>query len=255
MTRDGAVAWLRFNRPAVLNAVDEAMAVGFRDGCRAVAEDGGFRVLVLAGNGRSFMAGGDLGRFHAAPERAPETAGAIISALHEGLTILDTLAIPVIVSVQGPVAGAGFSVVTAADLCIAADNASFTLAYARIGATLDGSASYNLPRLIGQRRALELALLADTIDAPTALGYGIVNRVVPLEALEVETRRLAERLAAGPTAALGRIRRLIRESWEHNLEDQLALEKANFRAAAATEDFREGIAAFAAKRRPAFSGR
>ena len=255
LIKEGPIAWLRFNRPSVLNAVDEATAIAFRDGCHAVSSDLGLRALVIEGNGRAFMAGGDLARFHADPGLASDTAAVIIEALHAGLLILDSLSIPVIASVQGPAAGAGFSVAAAADLCIAADNASFTLAYARIGATPDGSASYHLPRLVGLRRALELALLADTIDAATALTYGIVNRVVPLDSLQDETRRLAERLASGPTVAYGRIRRLMRDSWTRTLDDQLALEKLNFEATAKTDDFREGVGAFIAKRRPIFHGR
>lgn len=254
LTRDGAVAWVRFNRPAALNALDEDTATAFRDACRAVAGDSEVRALVIAGQGRGFMAGGDLARFGADPDRAPEVASAIIGPLHEALLTLDALSVPVIASVHGPVAGAGFSVATAADLCIAADDARFTLAYARIGATPDGSGSYHIPRLVGLRRALELALLADTIDAAEALRIGLVNRVVPAAALEEETKALAGRLAAGPTAAYARIRRMMRDSWGADLGQCLDVEHDNFRASAATADFREGVAAFLGKRPARFQG-
>jgi 2-(1,2-epoxy-1,2-dihydrophenyl)acetyl-CoA isomerase len=252
--KDGAIVWLRFNRPEVLNALDQATAESFRDACLGVASDKEARVLIIAGRGRGFMAGGDVSKFSAEPDRAGEIAGNMIEALHNGLEVLDSLTIPVIASVQGPVAGAGFSLAAAVDLCIAADNASFTLAYARIGATPDGSGSWNLPRLVGQRRALQLALLAESIDAATARDIGIVNYIVPAADLESETRQLAGRLASGPTAAYGRIRHMMRQSWKHDLAEQLAIEKRNFQDSTLTSDFREGVQAFMQKRRAVFLG-
>lgn len=258
LSREGAVAWIRLNRPAVLNALDESMAAALRDACRSVAAEGPegpTRVLVIAGNGRGFLAGGDLGRFNADPMAAPEVAGTIIDALHEALRLLDGLDVPVLASVHGPVAGAGMSLACAADLCIAADDAKFTMAYARIGATPDGSGTYHLPRLVGLRRALELAMLSDIVGAEEALRLGLVNKVVPAASLEAETRALAERLAAGPTRSYAGIRHLMRQSWTASLDRQLDAESERFRATAATEDFREGIAAFLAKRKPVFRGR
>ena len=258
LIREGAVAWIRFNRPTVLNALDEPTAAALRDACRSVAEEGGrgpTRVLAIAGNGRGFMAGGDVGRFNDDPASAPEVAGAIIAHLHESLRILDRLDVPVLAAVHGPVAGAGMSLACAADLCIAADDARFTMAYARIGATPDGSGSYHLPRLVGLRRAMELAMLSDVIDAAEALRVGLVNRVVPAAALAGEAAALAARLAAGPTAAYAGIRHLLRQSFARTLDGQLDAERDRFLATAETADFREGIAAFVAKRKPDFTGR
>ncbi|CAO3435196.1 enoyl-CoA hydratase/isomerase family protein [Azospirillum doebereinerae] len=258
LSREGAVSWIRLNRPTVLNALDEGMAAAFRDACRSVAEEGPggpTRVLVIAGNGRGFLAGGDVSRFNDDPAAAPEVVTTIIDSLHEALRILDKLDVPVLASVHGPVAGAGMSLACAADLCIAADDAKFTTAYARIGATPDGSGTYNLPRLVGLRRAMELAMLADIVGADEALRLGIVNKVVPAAALAEETRALAERLAAGPTVSYAGIRHLLRQSWTASLDQQLDAERARFRATAGTEDFREGIAAFLAKRKPVFRGR
>jgi len=255
LTRDGAVAWLRLNRPTVLNALDEDTAAAFRDACRRVSGDPSVRVLVLAGQGRGFMAGGDLARFRADPEHGPDTAATIIGALHEALLILEQLHAPVVASVHGPVAGAGMSLAAAADLCIAADDAKFTLAYARIGATPDGSGTYHLPRLVGLRKAMELAMLADTVDAQEALRIGLVNRVVPAASLADETTALAARLAAGPTRSYAHIRRLLRRSWTATLAEQLDAECHAFCASAATEDFKEGITAFFEKRGANFHGR
>ncbi|WP_042697790.1 enoyl-CoA hydratase/isomerase family protein [Azospirillum sp. B506] len=258
LVREGAVTWIRLNRPDVLNALDEPTAAAFLDACRGVAEEDGAgptRVLVIGGNGRGFMAGGDVGRFNDDPAAAPGIAGAIISHLHEALRILDRLDLPVLASVHGPVAGAGMSLASAADLCIAADDAKFTMAYARIGATPDGSGSFHLPRLVGLRRAMELAMLSDVIDAAEALRIGLVNRVVPAASLVEETAALAQRLAAGPTVAYAGIRHLMRQSFDRTLDQQLDAERDHFLATATTDDFREGISAFVAKRRPAFTGR
>lgn len=258
LTGDNAVSWIHLNRPAVLNALNEDMAVALRDACQAVADlaaRGETRVLVIAGHGRGFMAGGDLGRFNADPAAAPAVAGTIIDALHDGLRILDRLDIPVVAAVHGPVAGAGMSLACAADLCIAADNATFTMAYARIGATPDGSGTHSLPRLVGLRKAMELAMLSDSIDAAEAFRLGLVNRVVAAGDLGREAGALAERLAAGPTAAYAGIRHLMRQSWVTPLDRQLDAERERFVATAATDDFREGVAAFLAKRKPSFKGR
>jgi len=255
---EGAVTWLRLNRPGVLNALDEPTAAAFLDACRSVADEGGrgpTRVLVIAGNGRGFMAGGDVGRFNDDPAAAPAVAGAIIAHLHEALRVLDRLDVPVLASVHGPVAGAGMSLASAADLCIAADDAKFTMAYARIGATPDGSGSFHLPRLVGLRRAMELAMLSEVIDAAEALRIGLVNRVVPAAALAEETAKLAGRLAAGPTVAYAGVRHLMRQSFDRTLDQQLDAERDRFLATAATSDFIEGVSAFIAKRRPDFTGR
>ena len=255
MDRDGAVVRLRLNRPAVLNALDEATAQAFLAAVRAVADDAEARVLVISGNGRGFMAGGDLGRFRADPEHGADTARAIIGPLHEALQLMQRLPLPVLASVHGPVAGAGMSLAMATDLCIAADDARFTLAYARIGASPDGSGSYYLTRLVGLRKAMEIALLADTIDAAEALRLGLVNRVVPAAELAAETDALAARLANGPTAAYGRIKGLLHRSGTAGLADQLAAEEESFAALAGTADFREGVAAFFEKRGARFDGR
>ena len=255
LDRLGAVARLRLNRPAVLNALDEATAHAFLAAVQAVADDPEARVLAISGQGRGFMAGGDLGRFQADLDRAADTARAIIGPFHEALLRLQRLPIPVLASVHGPVAGAGMSLAMAADLCIAADDARFTLAYARIGASPDGSASWFLPRLVGLRRAMEIAMLAEPIDAAEALRLGLVNRVVPAADLAAETEALAGRLANGPTMAYGRIKGLLHRSGTADLAGQLAAEEESFAALAGTADFREGISAFFEKRGARFDGR
>jgi len=153
------------------------------------------------------------------------------------------------------VAGAGLSVALAADFVVAADDAKFTMAYTRIGTTPDGSGTFSLPRIVGLRKALELTLLSDPVDAAEALRLGLVNKVVPAADLARETDALARRLAAGPTAAYGRVKHLLRASFSHTLSEQLHAEREAFIASAGTADFAEGVAAFVNKRPPHFEGR
>ena len=242
------IARLHFQRPERLNAIDVAMAEAFNKAASALAADRTVRVVVMTGAGRAFMAGGDLNAFHADPTGGMQAARAIIDPLHNGLATLATIDAPVVAALQGAVAGAGVSLALAADLAIAADDARFTLAYAKIGASCDGSASWSLPRVVGLRRAMEIALLADPLDAQTALAYGLVNRVVPVTTLGAEIDALAKRLAAGPTLAYGRIRRLLRTSFERDLPAQMRAERDAFCESARTQDFAEGVAAFLGKR-------
>lgn len=252
---DEGIASIRFNRPQALNAMDAAMARALRDVVRKVLGTQGVRVIVLSGEGRSFMAGGDLQAFHSDLPNAPATAHQIIDPLNEAVTMLAEAALPVLASVHGAVAGAGLSLAMGADLAIATDDAKFVPAYARVGACQDGGGSWALPRLVGLKRAMEIAMLSETLDAATALQLGIVNRVVPASQLEAETRALAQRLAQGPTQALGHIKRLLRASLQQALRDQLGAERDAFAACASSADFGEGLAAFFEKRPARFLGR
>ena len=253
LRRDGAVAVLQLNRPAAFNALDVPTATAFLAACRQLAGAGDVRAVVLSGAGRSFGVGGDLAAMR--EEGAAVVAPRLIDALHAAVQILAEIDAPVLASLQGAVAGGSMSLALAADLAIAAENASFNLAYARIGASSDLSSSWQLPRLVGLRRAMEIALLSDTLDAAEALRLGLVNRVVATERLEEETMALARRLAEGPTLAYGRLKRLLRRSFESDLAGQLAAEREAFCASTGTADFEEGVAAFFARRNPRFEGR
>jgi len=252
---DGPVATITLNRPKSLNALDVPMAEALEAAVLTLQHKPDLRVIVLKGAGRGFMAGGDLAQIQRALTEGPALVDAIMQPLHRTLVKLASLPQPVLASLHGPVAGAGMSVAMAADLAIAADDAKFTLAYARVGTSIDGSGSWHLPRLVGLRKALEIALLADTIDAHEALRLHLVNQVVPAAELAAATTALAQRLAAGPTQAYGRIKRLLRESAERDLPAQLDAERAAFHQSMKTDDFREGIAAFLGKRPPTYQGR
>ena len=252
--REG-IARLRFNRPGTLNAIDQDMAIALRDAVKATLAHGRVRVIVLSGEGRAFMAGGDLHSFHSDLPNAAVTASRIIDPLHEAVAALAEAPMPVIAAVQGAVAGAGMSVALGADLVVAADNARFVPAYAGIGTSPDGGGTWALSRLVGLRRALEISLLGEPIDAASALQLGLVSRVVPAAELDSSADALASTLATGPTRALGRTRRLLREAQGSGLREHLRAERESFAACTSSQDFAEGLNAFFEKRAPQFSGR
>jgi 2-(1,2-epoxy-1,2-dihydrophenyl)acetyl-CoA isomerase len=247
--RDGGIVRLRFNRPDQLNALDRATAQAFVHACRDIASDHSVRAVVIGGAGRGFMAGGDLAELRADPTGA---AIGLIGPMHEAIVLLAEMRAPVIASLHGAVAGAGLSLALACDFAIAAEGTRFTLAYVNIGASCDLSGSWTLPRLVGLRKALEIALLGERFDAAEALRLGLVNRVVGEAELEEETLALARRLAAGPAQSIAQMKRLLRVSFEHDLRGQLDAERSAFLACAATPDFAEGLEAFLAKRPPRF---
>jgi len=247
-----AIARIRFNRPDSLNAINIGMAQAFQDAIATIAATPGVRAVLLCGQGKAFMAGGDLAELSL---DSATTAARIIEPLHAGLQIMAALPVPVVASVHGAIAGAGLSMMLAADLAIAADDSIFNMAYARIGASPDGSGSWHLPRVVGLRKAMEIALLSESFDAQEALRLSVVNRVVPASDLLAETDKLMRRLADGPTASFGHIKSLLREAQTRDLATQLDAERAAFEACAATEDFHEGVTAFLQKHRPAYHGR
>jgi 2-(1,2-epoxy-1,2-dihydrophenyl)acetyl-CoA isomerase len=252
VSREGALVRLTLNRPEALNALDVGMANALLAACRELHADVGVRAVLIEGVGRAFAAGGDLAAMRADPV---PVAGALIGALHEALRLLAALDAPVVAALHGAVAGAGLSLAAAADLAIAAEGTTFNLAYVNVGASCDLGATWSLPRLVGLRRALAIALLGDSFDAAQALHLGLVNRVVPKEQLAGEAEALARRLANGPTQALGRMKRLMRTSFERDFAGQLDAERTAFLECAATPDFAEGLDAFFARRAPRFEGK
>ncbi|KVF79255.1 enoyl-CoA hydratase [Burkholderia sp. FL-7-2-10-S1-D7] len=254
VNRSGAIVEIVLNRPPVLNSANVQLATDFLSACRRVAGDPGVRCVVVRGEGKAFMAGGDLAEFTEDLDHAAEVADALIKPLNEAVTILSRMSAPVIGSVHGAVAGAGVSLALACDLVLAADNTKFNMAYSNIGASPDVSGSWSLPRAVGLHKAMEIALLSETFDALEAHRLGLVYRVVPRAELAPETMRLADRLANGPTKSFGVIKRLIRNSFDRNLNSQLEAEHLGFRECAATNDFKEGVLAFQQRRVPLFTG-
>jgi len=254
VTRAGAVATVTLNRPQVLNALDREMAEALRTVMLDLEQDDSVRCVVVRGAGRGFMAGGDVAGFHRDLDRIETVAGDLIEIFHEAVKAVARMPKPVLASLRGPVAGAGLSLALNTDLAVAADTTMFTLAYANIGVSPDGGATFHLPRLAGMRRAMEIALLADRFDAAKALDLGLVNQVVPEADLVTATEALAARLAAGPTRAYAATKALIRGSYETDLVTQLDAERAAFVGSTATRDFAAGVVAFTAKNKPEFRG-
>ena len=252
LERHGAIATLRFNRPGALNAIDVPMATALRDAVRTLAQDDSVRCVVLCGAGKGFMAGGDLATLRADPVQG---ARDLLEPLNEAVALLAQLNAPVIAQVHGVAAGAGLSLMLQADFVLAAEGTRFNLAYINLGTSCDVGASWALPRLVGLRRALEIAMLGDTYSASEAERLGLVNRVVPAAALDAAVQKLAQRLAGGPTLAYGHMRRLMRNAFDHDLPTQLAAETKAFMACARSADLPEGIEAFHAKRPATFQGR
>jgi len=202
---ENGVALLTLNRPMVLNAVDIALAEALDAAVCRIEQAGEARAILLMGAGRAFCAGGDVSKFDGREPHAT-VAARTIAAFHPAILNLASSRLPTIAAVHGAVAGAGISLMLACDFVVAASNTRFTLAYPKIGATIDGGASWFLPRLVGLRKAKELALLSETIDSATALTLGLLNRVVELGALPNVARSFASQIAAGPTAAFGAIK-------------------------------------------------
>lgn len=248
------VATIALNRPRVMNALDAAMIGRLRECAEGVERDPAVRAVVVRGEGPAFLAGGDVSVFHANLADIPALVRAGATELHRAILALRRAPKPVLAAVHGAVAGAGVSLMAAADLAIAAEGTQFTLAYSRIGTSPDGGATYFLPRLVGARRALELMLLSDPIDAQTALRLGLVNWVVDAGQLAAETARIARRLAQGATAAFAQTKRLVDQGHGQALTAQLDAEVEAFVRCAGTRDFAEGVSAFVEKRKPDFKG-
>ena len=253
--RDRGIATITFRRPQFMNALDVPMTRAINEAVLPLANMEGVRCVVLRGEGRAFIAGGDLAAFAADFEQAGAVVGQLLDNLDPVIATVRNLDAPVLASVHGAVAGAGISLMCMCDLVIAAEDTRFVLAYNRVGASPDCGGTWFLPRLIGYRKAAEFMFLGETWDAATAQSLGLVNRVVPTEKLAAETDALAQRLASGATRAFGAFKKLASGAHDRPLVEQLALERAAFQAATHTDDFREGVSTFLAKKSPEFKGK
>lgn len=248
------VATITFNRPEAANAMDPLMAKEFGAAAIDADDDPAVRAIVLTGAGKMFCAGGDLGAFAQAGDGTRKLLMQMTGDLHLGLSRLARSKAPVVGAVNGTAAGAGFSLVMACDLAIAAESAVFTMAYTRAGLSPDGSSTYYMPRKIGDRRTRELMLTNRLLSSQEALDWGIVNQVVADADLLGEAQGLAQRLASGPTAAFAAVKTLLNGTFEQTLESQMELEARAIAGLAAGHDGQEGISAFFEKRKPVFKG-
>jgi 2-(1,2-epoxy-1,2-dihydrophenyl)acetyl-CoA isomerase len=249
VAREGAVLTLTLHRPDKLNSLDISLLTALGEAMAEARQDDSVRAVVLTGEGRGFSAGADLteGDREGVRRRLSLRYAPIIRAMRE-------MEKPIIAAVNGVAAGAGLSLALSADLRIASESASFLLAFARIGLLPDAGATFFLPRLIGLGRAMELAMLADQINAAEALRIGLVNRVVPDAELATAAQELAQRLGRGPFS-IGLIKRALNQSLTSDLTAQLHCEEDLQALAFASADFGEGVRAFVEKRPARFEGR
>ena len=251
----GGAARLTLNRPDRLNSFTVEMHDEVADALTEV-EAGGARVLLLTGAGRGFCAGQDLSDPAVAPGGAGVDLGASIEDRYNPLVRrLIALPMPVVCAVNGVAAGAGANLALCADIVIAARGAKFIQSFANIGLLPDSGGTWVLPRLIGQARAMGLALTGQPLSADQAEAWGMIWKAVDDADLTAEAAALVDRFAAAPTQGLAATKRALHAAFASDLDTQLDLERDLQRALGATADYQEGVAAFLAKRPPVFTGR
>ncbi len=251
--RDGAVGWIRINRPERLNAFAGDMRERLLDALRVHERDRAVHCVVVIGAGRAFSTGGDI-RYMAELVEAEDAAAfeKLVRAGADVVTQIDGMSTPVIAAINGPAAGAGACLALACDIRLASETASIGLTFARVGLHADWGGTYFLPRLCGPALAAELLLTGGMISAERAERVGLVNRVVPADDLENAARVLAGQIAAGPAETLAATKRALRRSLNAPLGEILEMETQAQLAAFRSPDFREGITAFIQKRTPRF---
>ena len=251
----GAVATITLSRAEAYNALNLALGRDLFHATIEADEDRAVRCVLITGAGKAFCSGGDVKDFHDSADRVGILIKELTTYLHGTVSRLCRTAKPVVMAVNGIAAGGGMSLALAGDLVVAAESAKFAMAYSRIAASPDGSSSYFLPRMIGLRRALELHFTNRVLSAREAMDWGLVNRVHPDAEFPSAVSALATELAQGPTLAFGRAKLLFHQSTQESLETQMELEAQAIAACSQTEDFKNGVAAFARKQAPSFRGR
>lgn len=251
--RTSGVARVTLEGTNALNALDQRTTDELLATAAELSEDDAVRCIVLTGAGDAFGAGADLAQFEGAAADAP-TVRRLASTLHDAVIQLHQAEKPVVTAVKGIAAGAGFSLALVGDIVLVHEDARLDYAYARVGLTGDGGSTFYLPRLVGLRKAKEILLLDEAIDAGTAVDLGIATEAVPAAEFEARVAEVAATLADGPTKAFGATKRLMTESFNRDLAAQLAAETDTIARATRTEDYARGHAAFLGKEDPQFTG-
>jgi 2-(1,2-epoxy-1,2-dihydrophenyl)acetyl-CoA isomerase len=253
--RANSVVTLTLNRPMVGNAINLDLAQSLMEASRNCESDEKIRCVILTGVGKLFCGGGDIASFAEAGSRFPDLLRELLSYLQEAMVRFVRMKKPFITAVNGPAAGAGFSLAMLGDIVLAARSAHFSLAYSSIGLSPDLGSTWMLPRLVGLRRAQELSIMNRRISADEAAEIGLVTRVVDDAVLSDELKIVAATLSHAATGALGRTRNLLQRSFETSLEIQLEAETQAIIEYSKAAESREGIASFLAKRKPNFNAR
>jgi 2-(1,2-epoxy-1,2-dihydrophenyl)acetyl-CoA isomerase len=249
------VATVSLNRPEKLNAFDATMHEELYSALDNAVSDEEVRCIILRGEGRGFSAGADLAEVVRNADGDPDLGEYLRNTYSRLVKRMVSIEKPIVAALHGPVYGAGVGIALACDLRIAAENTKFSVAFIKIGLMPDAGVTFFLPRIVGLGKAMQMSMLGDAVEADEAHRIGLVNEVVPEEALAEETRKLAGHLAAMPTRALGRIKHSLYASFETDLDKALANEAEGQTFCGYTQDHKEGIAAFFEKRAPEFTGR
>lgn len=249
---ENGIARITLNRPDRLNSFTRAMHGELRD---ALASLGEARVVILTGAGRGFCAGQDLNDRAVAPGEAVDLGETVEESWNPLIRTLAELPQPVIARVNGVAAGAGANIALACDLVIAGKSAKFIQSFSALGLIPDSGGSWHLPRLVGQARALGLALTGEPLPADRAAEWGLIWKAVDDDHLDAEVDAVAAKLAALPPLGLAAIKQIIRTSWSRSLDEELDLQRDEMRRLGFTQDYREGVAAFLEKRPANFVGR
>jgi 2-(1,2-epoxy-1,2-dihydrophenyl)acetyl-CoA isomerase len=253
---ESRVATITMNRPDALNALSLQLSTDL-DAAFQKAHADGARAIVFTGAGRAFCSGGDLREMQTMWQREGRIEAfleAPLGALHGVIRRMREMPIPIVAAVNGVCAGAGVNFALACDVVFAADDAVFREAFVRIGLTPDCGGTFFLPRAVGEKIATELFLTGDAVNAERAERIGMINRVVPSAELIVEAKAFAQKLAAGPTGSIGRIKQMMNATFSNDLDAQLALEHRLQIESGKGSDFKEGVSAFFEKRPPNFTG-
>jgi 2-(1,2-epoxy-1,2-dihydrophenyl)acetyl-CoA isomerase len=251
LEQSGPIARITLNRPDAANGMNHTMTRELADAAKRCDTDA-TKVVVLTGSGRFFCAGGDLKSFANAPNRGQHIKG-VADDLHRAISTFARMDAVLITAVNGTAAGAGFSIAVTGDIVLAAESATFTMAYTRVGLSPDGSSSYFLPRLIGITKTKELMLTNRTLSAQEAAQWGLVTEVLPDDRVAARADELATQMASTASGSNGAVKALMLSTFSSGLEEQMEFESRVIADRAESADGREGVDAFMAKRKPEFA--
>jgi 2-(1,2-epoxy-1,2-dihydrophenyl)acetyl-CoA isomerase len=245
------IASLTLNRPEVFNAFNEQQSADVLDALKVCDKDKTARVLILTGNGKAFCSGQDLKSIAGSKRSLSES---LYKRYNPMIRAMRNLPIPIICKLNGVAAGAGCSMALASDMIIASENASLIEVFINIGLVLDSGSSYFLPRLVGSTRAFELATMGTKVSAQQAFDWGMINKVVKAEDLDVEVQKIATYYQNAPTKAIALMKKMLNKSFHSDLDSMLEYEAYCQEIAGRSDDYKEGVASFTEKRKPEFKG-